>query len=143
MLIDKTKEQIVELQTGQKEQFDASNCEDDTRGQQNLAMSSLLGSGVLDNKLSPAEDRHKIDAQRELEATPSDHCDSMSKSSLPDHEVIVSCPINEGAINRASSIPAEPSGSSTSSDQVNHFTSYVSLASQIMTKMLSTVLLGR
>lgn len=128
MLIDKTKEQVVELQTGQKEQFDASNCEDDTRVQQNLAISSLLGSSVLDNKPSPAEDIHKTDAHRELEATPSDHCDSMSKSSLPDHKVIVSSPINEGAINRASSIPAEPSGSSTASDQVIHTTTKVSFS---------------
>ncbi|KAH6832801.1 hypothetical protein C2S53_006048 [Perilla frutescens var. hirtella] len=93
LLIDKTEEQVVELQTGQKEQFDTSNCE---------------------------EDRHKTDDHRELEATPSGHCDSMSKSSIPHDNFVVSCPRNKDAINKTCSILAEPSESPTSSDQVNH-----------------------
>ncbi|XP_057795772.1 sister chromatid cohesion protein PDS5 homolog B [Salvia miltiorrhiza] len=123
LLMDKTKEQVVELQIGQKEQLDSSNYEADTRGQQNLAMLPLLGTVVLDNKLSAAEDRNKTDACRELEVTPSDHCDLMSKSSLPHDEFVVSCPRNKDSTNKTGSFPAEPSGSSTSSDQVNHLTS--------------------
>lgn len=129
-MIDNTKKDlVVELQTDQNEQFGTSNCEGDTEGQQNLAMSSLLGSDVLDYKLSPAEDN--TDAHRELEATLSDHCDSSSKSSLAHDEVVVSCPVNEDAINKTLNNPAEHSGSSTASDQVNHFASKVSLASEI------------
>lgn len=125
MLKDKTKEQVVELQIGQKEQFDTSNHEADAGEQRNLAMPSLLGTVVLDNKLSAAKDRNKADACRELEVTPSYHCDSMSKSSLPHDEFGVSSPRNKDSTNKTGSIPAEPTRSSTASDQVNHFTSKV------------------
>ncbi|KAL1543836.1 sister chromatid cohesion protein pds5-like [Salvia divinorum] len=118
LLMEKTKAQVVELEKG-KEQSDTSNCEADTRGQQNLAMPSLLGTVVLDKKLSAVEDRNKTDACRELEAIPSDYCDSVSKSSLHGDEFVASCPRNKDLTNKTDSIPAEPSGSTTL-DQVDH-----------------------
>ncbi|KAG6435942.1 hypothetical protein SASPL_100823 [Salvia splendens] len=114
LLMEKTKAQVVELEIG-KEQSDTSNCEADTRGQQNLTMPSLLGTVVLDSK---------TDACRELDATPSDYCDSMSKTSLPGDEFVASCPRNKDFINKTDSIPAEPSGS-TVSDQVDHVMSKI------------------
>ncbi|KAG6432617.1 hypothetical protein SASPL_104198 [Salvia splendens] len=109
LLMENTKAQVVELEI-EKEQSDTSNCEADTRGQQNLTMPSLLRTVVLDGK---------TDACKELDATPSDYCDSMSKSSLPGDEFVASCPRNKDLINKTDSIPAEPSGS-TASDQVDH-----------------------
>lgn len=138
--MDKTQEQVLELQIGQKEQFDTSNYGADIRGQQNLAMPSLLGTVVLDNKLSAAEDRNKADACTELEAAPFDHCDSMSRSSLAHDEFVVSSPRNKDSTNKTDSTPAEPSGSSTASDQVNHSMSKVSSTSRITITMLSYVL---
>lgn len=127
-MINKTKEQIVELHTGQKEQFDTSNCEVDARGRQNLAMSLHLGSVVLHNKFS-AENKHETDAHRNLGAKPSFPCDSVTKPSLPQKEVIVSCSREEDIINKSGSICAEPSKLLRASNQVNHFTSKVSVAS--------------
>lgn len=117
-MIEKTKAQVVELEI-EKEQSDTSNCEADTRGQQNLTMPSLLGTAVLDSK---------TDACKELDATPSDFCDSMSKSSLPGDEFVASWPRNKDLINKTDSIPAEPSGS-TASDQVDHVMPKVNLTS--------------
>lgn len=125
--MDKTQDQVVELQTDRIEQYDTSNCEADTRGHQNLAIPSLVGTVVLD-ETDATENRHKTDICRVLEATPSDNCDSMSKSLSP-HDEPVSCSRNEDATNTAGSIPTEPSLSSTTSDQVNHNSSEVSLAS--------------
>lgn len=126
--MEKTEEQAVELQTGQKEHFDTIRCEADTRGHQNLAIPSLVGTVVLD-ETDATGNRHKTDVRRILEASSSDNCDSMLKSSLPHDELVVSCSRNEEATNTTGSVPAEPSISSTTSDQVNHFMSKVSLAS--------------
>lgn len=122
-------------------QYDTSNCEADTSGYQNLAIPSLVGTVVLD-ETDATGNRHITDISRVLEAKPSNNCDSMSISLSPHDEPVVSCSRNEDATTIAGSIPAEPSLSSTTSDQVNHNTSEVSFASRIMIKVLSNFLYG-
>ncbi|KAK6132309.1 hypothetical protein DH2020_033933 [Rehmannia glutinosa] len=107
LLINKTKEQIVELHTGQKEQFD-------TRGRENPAMSSYLGSGVLHNKFS-AETKHERDAH--------------GKPTLSQNEVIESCSRGEDTVNKCDSSCAGPSKLSRDGDQVKYFTSKVIVGS--------------
>lgn len=127
--IDKTKDQIVNLQTGQKEQIDASNSYVKTRGQQDPATSSHLGSVVFNNKFSAAN-KHEGDAHRNLGAKATFPCDSASiKPSLSQSEAIIRYSSEENIINKCSSISAEPSKLSRASNQVSYCSSKMSSCS--------------
>ncbi|KAL6515543.1 hypothetical protein OROHE_018577 [Orobanche hederae] len=94
-LSNKTKEQTLELHTGQKEQLNI-------RGRENPAMSSHIGSVVLNNK-SSAENKHETDA--------------LGKPTLTHDEVIGSCPRGEDTVNECGSSCAGPSKLSRDGDQ--------------------------
>ncbi|KAK4429654.1 Sister chromatid cohesion protein pds5 [Sesamum alatum] len=122
LLMNETKEQVAELHTRQNEPCDTSSCEVDTRGRQNQAMSVQLGSVELHNEFS-AGNKHERDAYRNMGAKPSLPCDSaITKPSLAQKEVTISCSREEDAVTKCGSISAEPSILSRVSNQMSYST---------------------